>query len=47
MDDLDEYFAAKSWYTPTISISDFYDQVEMSMIEEQNINLILEYESNM
>ena len=47
VDDLDEYFGAKSWYTPTISISDFYDQVEMSMIEEQNINLILEYESNM
>ena len=47
VDDLDEYFKSKSWYTPKISISDYYDQVEMSMIEEQNINLILEYESKM
>lgn len=47
VEDLDEYFKAKSWYTPSISISDFYDQVEMSMTEEQNINLIREYESKM
>lgn len=47
VEDLDEYFKSKSWYTPSISISDFYDQVEMSMIEEQNINLIREYESKM
>lgn len=47
VDDLDEYFKSKSWYTPSISLEVFYDQVEMNMIEEQNINLIREYESKM
>ena len=47
VDDLDEYFRSKSWYTPSIPLSEFYDRVEMNMTEEQNINLIREYESNM
>ena len=46
-DDLDEYFRAKSWYEPSISLDDFYDRVEMNMTEEKNINLIREYEANM
>jgi len=47
VDDLDEYFRAKSWYTPSIPLSEFYDRVEMNMTEEKNINLIREYESKM
>ena len=47
VEDLDQYFKSKSWYKPTISISEFYDKVEMNMIEEQNINLIREYEAKM
>lgn len=43
--DLDAYFATKSWYKATISSGEFYDQVEMSLIEEQNISLIQEVES--
>lgn len=39
-EELDQYFASKSWYTPKVSIGDFYDQVNMSLIEEGNINII-------
>lgn len=39
-EELDQYFASKSWYTPKVSIADFYDQVNMSLIEEGNITLI-------
>ena len=42
--DLDNYFAAKSWYKPTVSFTDFYDTVEMSLIEEANVILIQEVE---
>lgn len=35
--DLDDYFKSKSWYTPKMSLEEFYDKVEMNMIEEQNI----------
>ena len=44
VDDLDKYFATKSWYKPTVPFADFYDTVEMSMIEEQNVILIQQVE---
>ena len=44
VDDLDKYFATKSWYKPTISFKDFYDTVEMSLIEEANVVLIQQLE---
>lgn len=46
VDDLDSYFATKSWYEPKYTSSQFYDSVEMSMIEEANINLILSVEKS-
>ena len=45
VDDLDQYFAGKSWYKPTVSFTDFYDTVEMSIIEEENVILIQQVES--
>lgn len=42
--DLDNYFATKSWYKPTIAFGDFEDKVEMSILEEQNIVLIQQVE---
>ena len=42
--DLDNYFASKSWYKPTVSFTDFDNKVEMSIIEEQNIILIQQIE---
>ena len=47
VDDLHEYFSAKSWYNPTVPGDEFYDRVEMSMIEEANIVLIQEVEDGM
>lgn len=44
VDDLNEYFSSKSWYNPTIPAEEFYERVEMSMIEEKNIVLIQEVE---
>jgi len=44
-DDLDQYFRSKSWYKPSIPLSEFYDRVDMNMTEEKNINLIREYEA--
>ncbi len=44
VEDLDTYFATKSWYKPTISFSDFYESVEMSIVEEQNVILIQQVE---
>ena len=44
VDDLDKYFATKSWYKPTISFNDFYDTVEMSLVEEENVILIQQVE---
>lgn len=46
-EDLDNYFGSKSWYTPSVNVSEFYDKVEMSLVEEENINLIREVESGM
>lgn len=45
VEDLDNYFKTKSWYQPTIPGEDFMEQVEMSLIEEANVVLILEVES--
>ena len=44
VEDLDHYFATKSWYKPTISFADFDNKVEMSIVEEQNIMLIQQVE---
>lgn len=44
VEDLDHYFATKSWYKPTISFTDFDNKVEMSIVEEQNIILIQQVE---
>ncbi len=45
--DLSEYFSAKSWYVPRIAFDDFYDTVEMNLIEEANLSLIMEVEGEM
>lgn len=45
--DLDDYFAEKSWYTPKYSSDEFYDKVEMSIIEETNAEFILQVEKSM
>ena len=43
--DLEGYFSSKSWYRGTVSSEEFYDKVEMSLTEEENIILIQEVES--
>lgn len=47
VEELDTYFQSKSWYTPTISLREFLDTMELSMVEENNITLISEIESEM
>lgn len=47
VEDLDNYFKSKSWYTPKMSISELLDSVELSLVEEGNISLIQEVESGM
>lgn len=47
VEELDTYFQSKSWYTPTISLREFLDTMELSMVEENNITLISEIESGM
>lgn len=37
IEDLDEYFQSKSWYKAKMSITEFYDKVEMNEVEEENI----------
>ena len=44
VDDLDQYFATKSWYKATIPYAEFDDKVDMSLIEEENISLIQQVE---
>lgn len=44
VEDLDNYFATKSWYKPTVSFTDFDNKVEMSIVEELNIVLIQQVE---
>lgn len=46
IEDLDNYFATKSWYVPTVSYTNFYDEVEMNAVEESNIRLIKEVEDS-
>ncbi len=43
--DLAEYFSGKSWYKPTMEMEEFYERVEMSLIEEGNVELIQEVEA--
>lgn len=45
--DLANYFATKSWYTPTVAYDDFYDKVTISDIEAANVSLIVEMEDEM
>ena len=45
--DLDAYFGEKSWYKPTYAYDDFFDKVEMSMIEEANLVLISKVEEEL
>lgn len=47
VEDLDNYFKQKSWYQPKMSLSDFWDSVELSMTEEANVTLISEVEAQM
>ena len=46
IEDLDEYFKDKSWYEPKMTLEEFYDRVEMSMVEEYNISLIRRVEES-
>ncbi len=45
--DLDDYFATKSWYQQKMTMTEFYDKVEMTLIEEANVSLILAVEAEM
>ena len=42
--DLDEHFRSKSWYTPKMSISEFYETCEMNEVELANLRLIRQIE---
>lgn len=42
--DLDDYFNSKSWYTPKVSVSEFYDTYEMNEVELANLRLIRQLE---
>ena len=44
VEDLDTYFGKKSWYEPKMTITEFYEKVEMNMVEEQNLILIQKVE---
>ena len=44
VEDLDTYFGKKSWYKPKMHITEFYEKVEMNMVEEQNLILIQKVE---
>ena len=46
VEDLDNYFATKSWYVPKYKSGEFYDAVELSEIEEANVQLILRIEQS-
>ena len=47
VEDLDAYFSTKSWYEPRVEFGDFYDTVEMSLIEEANVSLIQKVEKEL
>lgn len=42
--DLDDHFKSKSWYTPKMSVSEFYDSIEMNEVELANLRLIRQIE---
>lgn len=44
--DLDDYFSKKSWYTPKMSLADFYKKVEMNQVEEENVIRIQKVEQS-
>lgn len=44
--DLDDYFSKKAWYTPKMSLADFYKKVEMNQVEEENIIRIQKIEQS-
>lgn len=46
-EDLKNYFSSKSWYQPSVPYAEFYDKVEMNLIEEANVDLILKVEEQM
>lgn len=47
VEDLDEYFGGKSWYEPKYKSDEFYDKVEMSEVEDANVQFILKIEQSM
>lgn len=47
VEDLDAYFATKSWYTASVPAKEYYDRVEMSLIEEYNLTFIQGIEKEM
>ena len=47
IEDLDEYFNSKSWYEPKYKSDEFYDKVEMSEVEDANVQFILKLEQSM
>ena len=42
--DLDDHFKSKSWYTPKMSVSEFYDSIEMNEVDLANLRLIRQIE---
>lgn len=40
VEELDQYFAQKSWYQPKFTLDEFYDEVEMNLTEEYNVRFI-------
>lgn len=47
VEDLDEYFGSQSWYEPKYRSDEFYDKVEMSAVEDANVQFILKIEQSM
>lgn len=47
VEDLDNYFATKTWYKPTVAYDDFYNVVEMTTVEEANLVFISQVEEEM
>lgn len=47
VEDLDAYFATKSWYTASVPAKEYYDRVDMSLVEEYNLTFIQGIEKEM
>ncbi len=47
VEDLDAYFATKSWYKASVPAKEYYDRVDMSLIEEYNLTFIQGIEKEM